>query len=274
MSRFCWLVVPLVLLAFATFTPAKRVAAPPNPVQRALQAEVVVAGKVTSIEKEPIEVEEGGQKTPFKGGVIKVESALLGAANTTHIKVGLPIPVIGRGRGPIINLEENQEGLFFLTKHPSGQFHTFNWMSGPVSATDENYKAATANVKKALAAVADPAKALKAEKAEDRAFAAVAIITKARSQRGDGEVKSEKMPADESMQILKALAEANWAKPDPTVFPPIQAMYLLALTPEDGWVQPKAEPGKDFSEVLHTAFTKWLEGPGKQYRINKLVPKK
>jgi hypothetical protein len=272
MTRFRWLVVPLILAAFAPFTPAKRIAAPPNPVQRALLADTVVVGKVTSIEKEPVEVEEGGQKTAFKIGVVKIESALLGAANTTHIKVGVPA---GRpGRGLTATLEENQEGVFFLTKHPSGQFHTFNWRTGPVPTNDENYKAVVANVKKALAVVADPVKALKAEKAEDRSFAAVAVIFKNRSQVGDVEMKNEKMSAEESKLILQSLAEANWAKADPTLPAPLQAMYLLALTPEDGWNPPKAEPGKDFNEVMQAAFVKWLDGPGKDYRINKLVPKK
>lgn len=273
MTRLRWLIVPLILATFAPFTPAKRVAAPPNPVQRALQAEVVIAGKVTSIEKEPVEIEAGGQKTAYKVGVIKVESALVGAANTTHIKVGIPA-VSGRVR---VQLEENQEGLFFLTKHPSGQFHTFNWMTGPVPATDENYKAVTANVKKALAVIADPMKALKAEKAEDRSFAAIAIIIKNRSipETNGKELGLEKLPADESKLILKALTEANWTKFDPSLPPPANAFYMLGLTTVDGWEAPKqGQPGTDFNETLRTAFAKWVEGAGKDYRINKFVIKK
>lgn len=273
MKRILWLSVPMLLLAIAPVS-AKRVAAPPNPVQRALQAEVVVAGKVTSIEKEPVEIESGGQKTAYKIAVIKIESALAGAANTTHIKVGFPAAAVGRG--PRVSLEENQEGLFFLTKHASGQFHTYNWMGSPVLAAEENYKAVTANVKKALAVVADPMKSLKAEKAEDRSFAAIALIIKNRTipQTEGKELGLEKLPAEESKLILKGLAEASWSKFDASLPPPANAFYMLGLTTEDGWNAPKALPGADFNETMREAFGKWVEGAGKDYRINKFVLKK
>ena len=223
-----------------------------------------------------LEIETGGQKTAYKVAVVKVESALLGAANTTHIKIGLAMPAGGRGRGPIVGLDENQEGLFFLTKDPSGKFHTFNGMSSPVSATDESYKAAVANVKRALAVIADPIESLRAEKAEDRAFAAIALALKHRSvPQSGGEIGLEKIPAEESKRILKGLAEANWTKSDPSLPPPSSVFYLLGITTVDGWEQPKpAAAGTDFNEVLHAAFVKWIEGAGKDYRINKYVVKK
>ena len=34
------------------------------------------------------------------------------------------------------------------------------------------------------------------------------------------------------------------------------------------------EAGKDFVELTRAAYVKWLDGPGKDYRIKKLVPKK
>jgi hypothetical protein len=277
MKRIAWWSVPVCLIAFVPMVSAKRIAAPPSPVQRALQAEVVVTGKVTSIEKEPVEIESGGQKTHYKVAVIKIESALVGAANTTHIKVGFPAgPGGGRGRGPIVSLEVNQEGLFFLTKHPSGAFHTFNWMGSPVPSTDESYKAVTANVKKALAIVAEPMKSLKAEKADDRAFAAIALIIKNRTipQIEGKTLTLEKLPAEQSKLILKGLSEANWTKFDPNFPPPATAFYMLGLTTEDGWNAPKVQPGADFNSLMREAFEKWIEGPGKDYRINKFVVKK
>ena len=274
MKRLLWLAAPLVLAVAAPFSPAKRIAAPPNPVQRALQSEMVVTGKVTTIEKEPIEIEVGGQKLAYRVAVIKIESALAGANNLTHVKVGFQ--AMGRGRGPATTLEENQEGLFFLTKHASGTFHTFNWMSSPVPSTDENYKTTLASVKRGLAAVADPMKALKAEKAEDRAFAAVALVIKYRSQPFDGgEQKIEKIAADESKLILKGLAEANWSKADGSLPSPVNAFYMLGLMPDDGWTPPKGrDPNVDFNETMRAAFAKWAEDSGKDYRVGKFVPKK
>lgn len=276
MSRFRWLLVPLILAAFAPFTPAKRIAAPPNPVQRALQSGVVVTGKVTAIEKEPVEIEEakGSPKVSYRVAVIKVESALAGAANETHVKVGFPANA-RPGRGRVIALEENQEGLFFLSKHPSGAFHVFNWMTPPVDASAEDYIASLANVKKALAAVADPDKALKSEKADERSFAAIALILKYRSQpQTGGDIGLEKIPADESRRILQGLAEASWSKSEMGLPPATNAFYMLGLTEEQGWTQPKVQPGADFNEELRRAFGKWAEGAGKDYRISKFVVKK
>lgn len=275
MNRIALLFVPFVVFAFAPLSEAKRIAAPPNPVQRALTAEVVITGKVTAIEKDAVEVEEvkDSPKVAYKIAVIKVESSLAGAANTTHVKVGFPANA-RPGRGRIIALEENQEGLFFLSKHPSGQFHTFNWMSVPVEATAEDYKASVTNVKKALAVVADSSKALKSEKAEERSFAAIAMILKYRTApQSGGEVGLEKIPVEESKLILKGLADADWSKPDPSLPPPANAFYLLGLTEENGWVQPKVQPGADFNEELRKAFVKWLDGAGKDYRISKYVRK-
>ena len=273
------LFAPLILAVFAPLSSAKRIAAPPNPIQRAFQADVVVVGKVTAIEKETVEVADapGAAKIAYAIAVIKVETGLSGAANLTHVKVGFvpPAPNAPPRRGaPSVALEAKQEGLFFLTKHSSGQFYTFNWMASPVDARAENFKTSVANVKKAYAVLAEPEKALKAEKLEDRTFAAVALILRYRSTPQVGEVVLEKVPAAESTPILKSLAEADWSKFDPNLPAPSNLFYMLGLTTEDGWAPPKPQPGADFNEELRKAFSKWLDGPGKDYRINKMVKKK
>ena len=278
MNRFALLLVTLVVLVLAPIAPAKRAAAP-NPIQRAFQADVVVVGKITAIEKESVEAAEspGAAKIAHKIAVIKVETSLAGAANLTHVKVGFvpQDPNAPRRGGPIaFALSENREALFFLTKHSSGQFYTFNWMSNPVDATAENFKESIANVKKAFAVVADPAKALKAEKAEDRTFAVLAMIMKHRTAPNAGEVALEKLAVEESRSILKGLAEADWSKFDPALPAPASAFYMLAISTVDGWVPPKpGQAGTDFNAELKKSFATWLDGPGKDYRINKLVAK-
>src|SRR6478672_9427838 len=94
MRRSALLFVPLVLAVFAPLTPAKRIAAPPNPIQWAFQAEVVVIGKVASFEKETVEVADGPGKVKLahRIAIIKVDSGLSGAANLTHMKVGFIPP--------------------------------------------------------------------------------------------------------------------------------------------------------------------------------------
>lgn len=272
------LLVPLVVLVLAPFAPAKR-APSPNPIQRALQAEVVVVGKVSAIEKETVDAAEapGTPKVAHKIAVIKVESALSGAANLTHVKIGfVPAdPNAPRRSGPAPTaLVEGQEALFFLAKHPSGLFYTFNWMSSPVDATADNFKSVIASVKKALEVVADPMKAFKAEKAEDRAFAATVLLIKNRtSPTTSGEIGIEKMTAEESHRLLKAFADADWTKYDPNLPAPTSVFYMLGLTTVDGWAAPKAQPGTDFNVAIHKAFSTWVDGAGKDYRINRFVVK-
>lgn len=58
----------------------------------------------------------------------------------------------------------------------------------------------------------------------------------------------------------------------------MQAFNSLGLTPQDGFVRPRpmpARPGQppvNFNQLTQEAFVQWLAGPGKDYRIKKLVP--
>ena len=272
-----------VLLALAAPARAHRIGPTASPVQRALQTQVVVVGKVTAVEKEAVDapIYPGGAKISHKIAVVKIESNLFGADNTTHLKVGfVPSGTAGfrPGRGPDNpDLKEGEEWLFFLTKHHNGEFHAIPYMTPPVGSKVETYKAEVESVKKMLALVADPAKAMKAEKAEDRFNAAVAIIYKLRMPPEGAFAGTETvaLTADESRPILKALAEGAWkgTRRDEGLNG-YSAFSMLGLTDADGWKPPAAKAGVDFLELTREAYAKWLDGPGKDYRIKKLVPKK
>jgi hypothetical protein len=273
-----------------------------SPTQRALSAEVVVVGKVTAVEKDAVEAAPfpgSPQKVPYKVAVVKVETALAGAGNVTHIKVGFvppppaPAPEVApapggglRARPPIRRgfalpeLKEGQEFLFFLTKHPDAGFYVMPPMSPPVDAKGDEGKKEVAAVKKVLAVVADPAAALKADTAAARYLAAATLVTKYRSfpEQG-GAVEQVAIGADESKLILQALAEGDWTKFDRAAPNGMQAFYSLGLTDKDGWVAPKPVPAKpgqspvNFNQVTKDAFVKWLAGPGKDYQIKRVVAK-
>lgn len=259
---------------------ADRMAPVSSPVERALRAPVVVVGKVTSIEKDTIDAPlypGATDKVAHKIAVVKVESGLAGAENLTHIKVGF-VTAANIRRGPENpELKEGQEWLFFLTKHADGTFHAIPYMTPPVESTAADYKAQIERVKKALAAVADPAKALKAEKAEDRFDAALAIIYKSRTSPEGSTGARENVPltAEESRPLLKALAEGAWKADtgNPTLNG-FRVFSMLGLTEADGWKPIAVKPGADFAAATKDAFAKWLDGPGKDYRVKKLVPKK
>lgn len=284
------IVAAVAALVIATPVEAKRAILLYTPVQKLVRADAVVVGKVSAIEKEFVTatpVPGATEKLSYKVAVIKVETGLVGAANVTHIKVGfippaVPAPNVPPGR-PIrgglqpVNLTEGTEGLFYLTKHHSGDFYTISPMLAPTDTKEEDYKAQVAEAKKGAEVLADPMKALKTDKADDRFFAANVLVNKYRAYpENGGEVETAKVDAAESKLVLKAIAEGNW-KRDPNVANapnPYQAFSLLGLNDKDGWKYPVVKPGEDFIDKTKESFVAWLAGPGKDYQINRWVPKK
>jgi hypothetical protein len=282
------LLLAAVVALTAAPADAKRIARPFTPLEKVARAEVVVAGTVSAVEKETVNAVRfagDAEKVAHKVAVIKVDKALVGGAGVTHLKVAfVPPPPAdpnappvrgGRGGFQAVDLKPGQEGLFFLTRHPGGEYYTITPMMAPLDPKGENYKAQAEQASKAAAALADPLKALKAEKPADRFFAASALLAKYRSypETGD-EVESVKVPAAESKLILQAIAEADWAKADENGLGGLQAFYQLGLNPAAGFTQPKPAPGANFQDALKKAYTDWLAGPGKDYQVEKIVPKK
>ena len=286
--------VAAVAVAALTTGPAAAIAIMiRSPAQRAVTADVIVVGKVTAIEKDTVEAVPfpgSPNKVTYKVAVVKVETPLSGAANLTHVKVGFippppmepnaPVPPAGRPirRGPALpDLKEGQEFLFFLVKHPEGGgFYVMPSMSPPVETKGDEAKKEVEGVKKVTTVLADPAKALKAEKAEDRYFAATVMVAKYRTypEFVRGEVDQVPIPADESKQLLAALTEGDWSQFDRTGPNGMQAFSSLGLTDKDGWKFPMIPANADANKVMQAAFAKWLDGPGKDYQIKKIVPKK
>ena len=274
-------------LVLATPVAAKRAVRPFTPIEKLVRVDAVVVGKVTAIEKDTVDVAPvpGADKITYKVAVIKVESGIAGAANVTHLKVAFvpPAPVDpaapvrpGRGGFQPVNFTVGMDGLFYLTKLPGGEYYVVNPMLAPAEAATDGYKEQVALVKKGAAVLADPAKALKAEKGGDRSFAAVVMVSKYRAYPEGVEVAVAKVPADESKLVLKALAEGSWkADPaDPQAPAAYQAFGQLGLTDADGWKPPVVKPGEDYTEKTREAFAAWVADAGKDYQINKLVVKK
>jgi hypothetical protein len=278
------LAVTVALLAFAAPAFAGAPAPIPHPIERAFRAPVVVVGKVTSIEKDTVDAAPypGLPKVAHKVAVVKIETNLAGAAGLTHLKVGFvppakPDPKAKRDprERPAPDLKEGQEMLFFLTKHADGAFYAMPNMLFPVDAKAADYKAQVEAVTKALAAAADPAKALAAEKAEDRFHAALALVTKYRLFEGTRDVEAVPIAADENRLILKALAEGDWSfDPRGVRLNGFIAVYRLGLSEADGWKAPGGKQGEEYHETMRKAFVAWVNGPGKEFRIKKFVPTK
>jgi len=279
MSRFLVPVLAIIVIASPAF--ALRVAAPNSPIQRTFQADAVVIGKVTTLEEDLVEApaEKGSdQKNSYKIAVVKVEKALVGAEGLTHVKIGfIPTPNTGKPglrRGPLFTPVEGQEGCFFLQKHPTAAFYIVTSMAPPLDAKAENYKAQLELVKKAIAVVAEPLKSLKADKPEDRFFAAAALISKYRTFPANG-LENEQVPisAEESKLILIDLLERDWTKFEEGVPQPVQLMYQLGMNANDGWKQPAFNGKGDFNTFMKDEFKKWRDGPGEKFVMKKVVLK-
>ncbi|HXD87454.1 MAG TPA: hypothetical protein VN641_13240 [Urbifossiella sp.] len=265
--------------------------------ERAISAQVVVVGKVTAIEKETVAAAPAPgakNKVDYKIAVVRIESALAGAANLTHIKVGFipqplaaPQPVQPGGARPFIirrrpllpELKEGQQYVLFLTKHPDAGFYIMSPMSPPLDPKLDQTKKEVESIKKALTVVADPMKSLKAATASDRAFAATMLVLKYRTHPG-GAIEQSPIAAEQSRLILQGLSEADWEKFDRAAPNGMRAFAMLGLTPADGWTPPKpvpvkpGQPAPNYNAVTKQAFVKWLAGPGKDYRIKSYVLKK
>ncbi len=265
----------LFLVALLLFIPgialSKR-AASRTPVQSAAVADVVLVGTVTDIDKDPLVAPSApgaADKIAYTVATVQVTDAIRGLKTETHVKVGYT----PNARTPL-NLAEKQDYLLFLTKHHSGNFYVLNFMSPPV-AIGAGSKTTVEDVKSVGKILADPAKALKAGKADDKAFAAMVLIMRYRSPSESGtEQTLEAVPLEESQSILQALGAVDLTTtPQDGGFQFLQAFYQLGLGETDGWKTPEIKPGEQAVTVLHKTFNEWLTGAGAKYQIQKFVPK-
>ncbi len=268
----------ILLLSLAPSALARETLAPLGVAQQLVQSDAAVLGKVTGIEKELAEVKahpDAKETTAYTVAIVKVETAILGIKNTTHLKVGFirraePAREDFLEDDRNLNLDEGGEYLLILQKHPVGGFYTYTYSTPPQKLPAE---AAVAEVKLAAGAIADPMKALKAEKAQDRALAAVVLLMHYRQAASRGATERVALDADENAAILKAIAEGDYTVAI-TGYTTLTSSYqLLGLSANDGWKHPIAKPGENHNLVMQKAFQEWLAGPGAKFRFQKSVAK-
>ena len=287
----------LALLLAAPAAGSARSIARINPVvalqNAASQADVVVVGTVVAVETEFAQARSApftaaGPTVGWTTATVKVSADLLGAAGKTHLRVGwLPNQSYGYsiynagGRampyysGVPVNLSEGQDVCLCLTMHPDGDFYVPAFNSAPLVKGQGNYDADLKTVMKVVGVMRDPAAALTAKEAEDRAFAAATLVRKYRTppQAVEGwAVKFEPVAAAESKLILAALAEMDWNKFDESGINRLQmAFNLLAPSAPDGWTPPQVLGGQDSNAVMSAAVKKWLADHAGTYKMQRYV---
>jgi hypothetical protein len=287
----------LVATVLTTPVEAKALMVAPNvkPSAMVAVAEMAIVGKVVEIEKDPIELlpyagAPADAKVTMKVAVIRIGQTLLGGEGLTQIRVAFlesaaapAVPQLpGGGLRPIRrplqqtpNLTVDLEGCFLLQPHPVGDVKV---LVGPAAVLDKKtptYEAELTQIKQLAAAIDNPVKALKAEKAEDRAVALSAILQRYGTVRvvGGKPVKTEPVPAEENALILQVLAELPWAPEKNDYNKPNRGNLWFLIRPERyGFVTPKYEPKPGdapdaYNKLLDEASGKFLKEKGTKIQI-------
>jgi hypothetical protein len=255
--------------------------------QRVATADAVVVGKVTGIEDKTVTAEPSPgatNKVEYTIAVVKIEDSILGTKNLTHVKVGTVKPPEGK---PIIRpggylppkLTVDQEGVFFLQKHPTESFYVLqNAQSVINKANNDNYDKELARVKECAKLLADPKAGLKSKSADDRALTAGMLVIRYATPH-PGETRREDIDADERKLILNALGDAEWnPKQEPNTaqfnLSPQVAFARLGVTEKDGWSW-KPTPGVPVGpNDYQNAAKAWLKSHADSYRVQRYVSDK
>lgn len=275
----------------------------PSAFQKAVNNQLVVAGTV-AIGKETADVlpwPGAAAKMNCRVATIKVTDTFVGPKADT-LKVLLQPgdftyvndPPPGQPAQPYypqfpqqIQLIDGQEGVFFLIRHPTvADAWVHSPGNPPLNPLDTKYKSDLAEVKQVAAVYADPIKALKAEKADDRLRAASALVTRYRRPPAfDGKQYEQKaIPAEEAKLIFQAMRDADWEGWDKPQQPNEVRDYTLNPTgllgqlqvyqgaPGKGnFPQVRQQPGQGYHAAYKEAFEKWLDGDGKDFEIMRFV---
>src|SRR5262245_55292371 len=218
-----WFAVAAITVGcFAVTHTAHALVARPFPLsQKVAISDAVIVGRVVALEEKALEVAQApnAPKAAYTVANIKIDDGLIGTKGLTNIRVGF-IPTAASnpttGRPPIRrpgvvipNLKAGQEGCFFLTKHPVGDFYIITPGAAPLDKKAENYGKELTAVRKFAKIVANGPAALSSADAKERLTAAGMLIQRYRTWRGSD--KQEPIPAEESRKILTVLLESDWA---------------------------------------------------------------
>jgi hypothetical protein len=173
----------LALPSWAGTLPADALPLP----NRVATADVVVAGKVTSVEDKPVMAVPfpgAREKIEYRIAVVTLSDALLAPKDAKTIRLGfVPVPPMVAINPPPFQATVGQEGCFFLTKNADGDFYT---ASGGLSFLDKknpNFAQDLALVKRCCKILQEPDAALKAKNAEERFTAAAMLLARYRTRK-------------------------------------------------------------------------------------------
>jgi hypothetical protein len=259
----------LVVLTCGSVVAGRPPPAPSIP-ERVAQAECVVVGEVVRVEDKTVKAVPhwgGGRQVEYQIAVVRIAERVKGPVGLTHVRVGFLPRRVGRV-STSRPLTVGMEACFYLRRHPTETFFVPPaFCTVTPRAKNRQFEAELALARRCARLLGEPLKGLKADKAEDRFLSAALLIFRYRT-RPPGPVVEKPAPAEESRLILKALAEADWAKPDLALgyqLAPMNLFSRLGVTNKDGFTRPRN------AREFKAAAKKWVAGHADSYRIQKFV---
>lgn len=182
------------------------------------RADAVVVARVTKIGKDAVDLKsewDPSKTVAHRVAVLEVETGLDGAKPGDRLKVAFPVEppaVSGRASevdGPLpVVLTDGQSGLFYLSRRTGDSgYYVAPASSRPVAASSTRYDREIAAAKAAVAAIADPKRALTAPGERDRLAAGCAVVE--RTYWRD----RKPLPAELTRLVVKTVLESDWDRP-------------------------------------------------------------
>jgi hypothetical protein len=249
------------VFAFADVAPA------PPLVMRVNTVDAIVVGRVVGLEDKDIEAAlvPGQPKLTYRIAIVNVTDPLKGAKVPKQIRVGY-YPNSKRGN----KLAAGDDGLFFLTQHPTEPFYLVYGFYDFQSSKFQNFDKDVAEIKKLAKLLEDPRASLKSKNADDR-FATAALLVSAYTHRPLGAAKVKQVPidAEESKLILQALLDADWTKKFENYgMPgPLFVFHQLQLTKETGFTPAAGSTPEHYAAGVR----QWLMQNVGTYRVQRFV---
>jgi len=254
---------------------------PPVP-QRVALADFVVVGKVKALESglvyaAPVLKIPGVGKIPYQIAVLSVQSTIVGDKEPKEMRIGYVPPALpGSGvparyrRFAQLELAVNQEGCFFLRKHPEEDFAvaqaSYDFMD---KASEKNYAQDLALAKQCARLLEAPLDNLRAKDGEERRLTAAMLLFRYRTPRYvyRGKPATEPIDTAQSKLILSALQAGDWSdEAAASPMAPLNLFLWLGLTEGDGWMEPRSP--KEYPAAAQA----WLRAHAGTYCIQRYVP--
>ncbi len=254
-----------------------------------IEADLIVIGKFHSLKKEEVRTTlsfADNDQLIYRVGTLEIKKKLLGNESLTHIPFAFPVQrfVDAKKKEPKVvldhdklkyylhQIEEGEEGIFFLTRHHAQPFFTPVTGVHMIAKSAKDYAISVEKLTKIGAILANPKKYLTKKEKKEQQYAAGMLVLKYRS-RPDylpaSAFHESKISKEETGLIFDILSEMNWDSNDQN-YPNLYFIFQsLNLRRSDGWVYPRAKSKQDLSLEMNRAIRAWLKKNRDTYRIGR-----